>query len=126
MTWLQENWLGGRDEQCIKLSTMSCRLAKLYLLCFPLLCFFMLSSFFSLLCSCLLSLCSVSLTQLPVLPSCLCPRARYTLHRAAHYAKLQLLGGSATILHGPVEIRCVFTSMSWCWEGRGGETDRWI
>ena len=52
--------------------------------CSPTLCSALLSFLHSLLCcSALLILCSVSLTQLPVLPSCLCPRARYTLHQAA-------------------------------------------
>ena len=52
--------------------------------CSHILCSALLSFLYSLLCcSSLLILCSFSLTQLPVLPSCLCPRARYTLHRAA-------------------------------------------
>ena len=78
----------------------------------------------------LLILCSVSLTQLPVLPPCLCPRARYTLHQYTNTQVHQYTSTrwqSATmILHWFAEIRCVFTSMSWGSEGQGGETDRQV
>ena len=110
--------LGAADWQ----NSISCAFLYSAFLCF-------LRSF---LCSALV--CSVS-AQSPSL-SCRCCRHVCAPGRDTHYTavhitpnslfKLQLFGGSATILHGPVEIRCVFTSMSWCWEGRGGETDRWI
>ena len=97
----------------------------LVLLCSHLLCSSML--FNSLLCSRLLSLphsvagaavMSVPQGEIHITPRC-------TLHQLC-FQTTTVISGSATILHGPVEIRCVFTSMSWGCEGEGGETDRWI
>ena len=90
----------------------------------------LLSFLHSLLCSALV--CSVS-AQSPSL-SCRCCRHVCAPGRDTHYTAEHITPGlcfgttttlwqSATILHGSAEIRCVFTSMSWCWEGQDRQVD---